>query len=404
MATEVRKFSHAQHFVDRLLEGYGWQGKHHRPALELGALYVDQFPEGDLARERAGRHKVKIYPSVADALTLGTGRLAVDGVLIIGEHGEYPKNENGQVLYPRYKWFKEVVKVFESNGRAVPVFNDKHLSTDWREATQMVEDSRRLKFPFLAGSSLPVTWRLPEVELPPDTPLAESVSVCYGGVDSYDFHGFEMAQCMSERRAGGEVGVKSMHAAKGEKVWELLANRGATQRLLLAALCRSDSTNAPEGYAFAEPTLDWVRSRSPIITAYFCEHLDGFRTTIFLLNGTVEPVAFRDPKQRAAMWMNRFARDFTWAGIEKGGRVHSCKFHLPMPPYNTTLADFFNPLINHVEQTILTGVAPYPVERTLLTTGMTAAGCESLRRAAPLETPWMKLAYRAPEASHFWRA
>src|SRR5438046_2605398 len=44
LATEVRKLSHPQHFIDRFLEGYGWQGKHHYPPMELAALYVDQFP------------------------------------------------------------------------------------------------------------------------------------------------------------------------------------------------------------------------------------------------------------------------------------------------------------------------------------------------------------------------
>src|SRR5205823_11007577 len=63
LATEVRKYSHAQHFIDRFLEGYGWQGQHHRPPIELAGLYVDQFPDPDLSRERARRHHVKIYPT-----------------------------------------------------------------------------------------------------------------------------------------------------------------------------------------------------------------------------------------------------------------------------------------------------------------------------------------------------
>src|SRR5581483_9482223 len=122
----------------------------------------------------------------------------------------------------------QVTQVFEASGRAVPVFNDKHLSTDWTECMAMVETTRRLKFPFLAGSSLPVTWRIPSIEFEIETPLEESVCACYGGVDSYDFHGLETAQCMSERRAGGEVGVRSIHAVKGEKIWRLLADRELT--------------------------------------------------------------------------------------------------------------------------------------------------------------------------------
>jgi hypothetical protein len=185
VATEVRKYSHAQHFVDRFLEGYGWHGEHHYPPMDLVSLYVDQAPRGDLSRDREARHPVKIYPTIAEACTLGASKLAVDAVVIIGEHGQYPRNDKGQRLYPRYRFHKEVVKVFENSGRAVPVFNDKHLSTDWKEAAEMVDDSRRLGFPYLAGSSLPVTWRIPSIEMPLDTPLEESVCVCYGGVDSY---------------------------------------------------------------------------------------------------------------------------------------------------------------------------------------------------------------------------
>src|SRR5204863_1299647 len=178
---------------------------------------------------------VPILPSIADALTLGTGRLAVDGVVIIGEHGDYPENERGQVLYPRYAFFKEVVKVFEASGRSVPVFNDKHLSTDWKECVEMVADSKRLGFPFLAGSSLPVTRRMPAIDMPWGTPLSESVCVGYGGVDSYDFHGLETEQCMSERRRGGEVGIKSVQALRGAKMWERVADLEKTQRLLVSA-------------------------------------------------------------------------------------------------------------------------------------------------------------------------
>jgi hypothetical protein len=395
LATEVRKYSHAQHFIDRFLEGYGWHGSHHRPDMDLVSLYVDQFPQGDLSRDRERRHGARIFPSVHEALTLGGPKLAVDGVLIIAEHGRYPRNAKGQVLYPRYKFFKETVKVFEESSRSVPVFNDKHLSTDWKEATEMVEDSKRLDFAFLAGSSLPVTWRIPSIDMPLNTPLEESVAVCYGGVDSYDFHGLETAQCMSERRAGGEVGVRSVHAARGDKVWELLKHREKTRKLLFAALSRSHTLRTPPGYTFSIPTLEWLRRASPQAVAYFIEHLDGFRTTMFLLNGLTEN------SQR-----NYLVSDFTYAGmVKKTGRVISCQMHLPMPPRQTTLADFFNPLVNHIEQTVSTGVLPYPIERTLLTSGMTLSAMESLYRGQlEVATPEMNVAYKVSNRSVFWRA
>src|SRR3954462_3390665 len=248
IGTAVYKLSHAQHFLDRFLLGYTWGGQWRRPDVDLVSLYIDQFPANDLARATAKRHEVPIYPTVEDALTLGSSKLAVDGVVIIGEHGDYPKNERGQTLYPRYKFFKQVVKLFESSGRSVPVFNDKHLSTEWAQCVEMVNDSKRLQFPFMAGSSLPVTRRMPAIDMPYDTPLSESVCAGFGKMDSYDFHGLETLQCMSERRKGGEVGIRSVHALRGEKRWKRVAGRSTTQKLLVAALPRSHNLPAPNGY------------------------------------------------------------------------------------------------------------------------------------------------------------
>ena len=168
--------------VDRFLDGYGWEGQHYRPAVDVVSLYVDLRPANDLSRERAERHPgMKVYPTIASALTCGGDRLAVDGVLLIGEHGKYPRNEKGQTLYPRYEFFQQTVDVFKRSGRSVPVFNDKHLSWNWDWAKTMVETARTMGFPFMAGSSLPVTWRLPAVDLPFGAELSEAVCVGYGG-------------------------------------------------------------------------------------------------------------------------------------------------------------------------------------------------------------------------------
>ncbi len=382
IGTEVRQHSHAQHFLDRFLLGYNWQGGWRRPDLDLVSLYIDQFPEGDLARGTAKRFNVPIHSSIAEALTLGTAKLAVDGVVIIGEHGKYPRNEKGQTLYPRYKFFKEVVKVFEAGGRSVPVFNDKHLSTDWRECVEMVEDSRRLKFPFQAGSSLPVTRRMPAIDLPHGTPLAESVCVAYGGMDSYDFHGLETAQCMSERRKGGEAGIQRVLALRGAKMWEHAAARDTTKRLLVAALTRSHNLPVKDGYPTDAVTFEWARKVFPEGWAYFIDHRDGFRTTLFML-----PI-----------------HDFNYAGLNsRTGEIISCQMYLPMPTHGSSTADFFNPQIRHIERMVIENRQPYPLERTLLTSGMTLAGVESFHRGAPVETPEMAVRYTVPKESCFWR-
>jgi len=303
--------------------------------------------------------------------------------VIIAEHGNYPTNEQGQRLYPRYEWFKQVIQVFEASGRAVPVFNDKHLSTTWARCAEMVADSKRLGFPFLAGSSLPVTWRLPSLDMPYDVPLAESVCVGYGGPDSYDFHGLETAQCMSERRRGGEVGIASVHSLRGAKMWETLAapDREVTRRLLVAALCRSHNLPVQGGYPTDRVTFQWARQALPDTLAYFIEHRDGFRTTLFL----------------AAI------RDFNYAGLRRDtGEIVSCQMYLPMPGQSATTADFFNPLARHIETLVLERRAPYPVERTLLTSGMVIGGGESLHRGQVLvPTPEMEVRYQGPPESLF---
>src|SRR5262249_36501028 len=158
--------SHAWHMGERFLAGYPIQGRWHHPPLDMVAAYVDQFPKNDLSRERAREFGFPIYKTIAEALRCGSDKLAVHPGLLIGEHGDYPNNAIGQKMYPRYEFFQQVVAVFKKDGRSVPIFNDKHLSWKWEWAKEMVDTTRALKFPFLAGSSLPVTWRMPALDLP----------------------------------------------------------------------------------------------------------------------------------------------------------------------------------------------------------------------------------------------
>src|SRR5439155_12326165 len=220
IATIVHTPSHAQHFIDRFLEGYGWNGRHHRPAMDLVSLYVHQVKDDDLSRERAARFPgMALYPTVADALTLEGSSLAVDGVLLIGEHGDYPRNEKGQTLYPRYELFREITAVYRLSGKTAPLFIDKHLSWNWDWAKEMYDTARAMGFPLMAGSSLPVTWRTPSVDLPHGAAVSEALCVGYGGVDSYDFHALETLQCMVERRRGGETGARWLQAYRGDAFW-----------------------------------------------------------------------------------------------------------------------------------------------------------------------------------------
>jgi hypothetical protein len=379
--------SHAQHIVDRFLDGYGWNGTHHYPPMDLLSLYVDQVGTTDLSRERGKRHPtLKLATTIEEALTLGTGKLAVDGVVVVGEHGNYPRNEKGQTEYPRYRFFQEVVKVFKASGRTVPVFSDKHLSWNWDWAKEMYDTSRAMKFPFQAGSSLPVTWRTPSVEMPLGARISEALCVCYGGVDSYDFHGLETIQCMVERRKGGETGVEWVQAYRGDKFWDALREGVWPKPLMDAALTRSHTlVPARPGYGDVFPSVEGMRRLVKDPVAYRYQHVDGLKCTMLLMNGLV--------------------RDFNFAAFVNGSRQPwSTQMYLPMPDGRTTLANFFSPLVNHMEQMYLTGKVQYPLERTLLTTGLTAAGVESIYRGETrFDTPHLAIRYQPTKESTFWR-
>jgi hypothetical protein len=387
VVTTYFKYSHAQHIIDRFLDGYGWNGAHHRPPMDLVSLYVDQVGATDLSRERLKRHpEVKGCSTIEEALTLGGSKLAVDGVVLVGEHGNYPRNEKGQTQYPRYEFFEQIVKVYRYSGKSVPVFSDKHLSWNWEWARKMYDTSRELGFAFMAGSSLPVTWRTPSVEMPLGSRITEALCVCYGGVDSYDFHGLETIQCMVERRRGGETGVRAIQAYRGDPFWAALREGVWPRPLMEAALSRSHTLTPPRtGFNHILPSDDDMRRLVKDPVAYRYEHADGLRCTVLLMNGLV--------------------KDFNFSAYVNGAREPwSTQMYLPMPDGRTTLANFFSPQVNNVEKMYLTGKPAYPVERTLLTTGLTAAGVDSLFRGQTrVETPHLAIRYQPPKESTFWR-
>ncbi len=385
ITTVYRYLSHAQHMADRFLVGYPHNGEWHRPDMKVVSLYVDQKPSDDQSAQRAQEFGFRVYPTIAEALRCGGDRLAVDAVLIIGEHGDYPRNEKGQILYPRYEFFKQCVEVFEKDGRAVPVYNDKHLSYSFEKAKWMVEASKRLKFPMLAGSSLPVTWRLPDLELPLDGEIESALMVGEGGSDAMDFHALEAMQCRVERRKGGEAGVKAVQMIEGDAVWKAGAEGRWSNEMLSSALSRSDT---PLGLTLVDGrTQDLVGSgelpklaKNP--AAYFIDYTDGLQCTLLRLDGAL--------------------RDFNFAARLRGMKgIASTQFFLSPVPNVTYSAC----LVSKIEEMFRTGQAPYPVERTLLVSGVLEACLTSrLQDHRRLETPQLSVRYRAPRVSQYCRA
>jgi hypothetical protein len=379
ITTVYRPLSHSYHIAGRFIHGYALGNRLHVPKQYIHSMYVDQMPENDLSREVGKEFGIKITRSIEDALTSG-GKLAVDGVLLIAEHGKYELNEKGQILYPRFEWMEKIAEVFKKVGKSVPVFNDKHLSYTYKKGRQMLARGAELRFPIMAGSSLPVVWRRPELELKLESPMEDALAATYGPIEIYGFHALEMLQVMMERRRGGESGVKAVTCLTHKDVWKAGDTGKWSWDLLEAALSRSETVN-PGDIRKNTGSMKVLGHPAVPPTGFLIEYRDGTRGTVLLLNGHM--------------------RDFVFAGRIKGEpRLASCLFCVPPPPG----ARFFDAQVMNLEKFFETGKPPYPAERTLLTTGILDAAMESHHRGGVrVETPELDVRYSAPADSGFLR-
>ncbi|HTM49640.1 MAG TPA: hypothetical protein VL285_13190 [Bryobacteraceae bacterium] len=367
VVTEYRPNSHADVIVGKYLDGFRQDGRPPKPRSRVVSLFTAQVPANDLSRERARQHNVPIFPTIADALTMGKGRLAVDGVLLIGEHGDYPTNEKGQKLYPRYQFFTEITDVFRKTGRSVPVFNDKHLSYSWIKAKRMVEISRELNFPFMAGSSVPVAFRKPQVDTPLGAEVCHAVAIAYSGIEIYGFHTLEALQCMVERRGRGETGVAAVQCLEKEAVWNYLDKTPWARKLFDHALARSGTRT---------PGSPRESVREPAV--FLVDYRDGLKAAAFLMTGAVKDFT-------VALDIGRAEPLSVLMWLEEG------------KPYG-----HFGCLVRNIEKMFETGQPTYPVERTLLTSGILDFAMESRFRAYKrLATRELDVRYRMTNESHY---
>jgi hypothetical protein len=367
--TEYRPGSHADVVVGKYLEGYNQDDQPPYPRSKIVSMFTEQIPKLDMSRERARKYNVPIFRTVADALTLGGEKLAVDGVLLIGEHGDYPTNDKQQKLYPRFEMFLKITDVFRQAGRGVPVFNDKHLSWNFRQAKRMVEISRELRFPMLAGSSAPVAWRIPAIDTPFGARQSHAVAISYSGLDIYGFHLLEALQCMTDRRRGGETGVRAVQCLQNEACWNFIEENAWTKKLFETALSRSNTRKkgTPKDLV-KEPTV------------FIVDYSDGLKAAAFLMTGMVE--------------------DFTVAvDVEGQSEPVSTLMNLQ----NGRPHHHFGCLVKNIEIMFETGKPPYPVERVLMTSGILDFALESrIQNYKKLATPQLaQVRYQTPNASHF---
>ena len=364
VVTEYRHNSHADVIVSRLLLTHTLDRKGERPNLKLVSLYTDQVPKSDTSRKWAKEFNVPICQTVEQTLTLGTGKLAVDGVLLVAEHGKYPKNATGNTIYPKRRLFNEVQKVFRKTGQSVPVFVDKHLADNWVDAKWLHDTAQELKVPLMAGSSLPVLWRYPPVDVKRDAKLKEIVAVSYHTLDAYGYHALEMVQCLAERRAGGETGVKQIQTLTGDAVWKAMDEGLFDPDLLRNALKRlknSPITRKPD-----KTLRELVKSPD----LFVIEYLDGLKAYILTLNGAVN--------EWGVAWK-------TLSGQKKSTTFWTQEAR----PYM-----HFTYLVKGTEKMFHTGLPTWPAERTLMTSALLDALLISKsKNGATLPTPYLNFKY-----------
>jgi hypothetical protein len=186
-------------------------------------------------------------------------------------------------------------------------------------------------------------------------------AVGYGGPESYGFHAIEALQCMVERRAGGETGVAAVRVLQGDEIQQARERKEWSEELFEAAL--RTKPGSPVG------DLNRLRKNAAF---YQLEYRDGLKATVAMANGIAAQFTF------AAKLRGQREPLATWFELEE------------KKPYG-----HFAHLTRAIEHMVHTGEPAYPVERTLLTTGVLDAVMHSLADGGQRrETPELAVRYQ----------
>ena len=364
--------SHADWIICKLMDGYWWQGAHTPSRIDVASVYIHQLDTSLLGQKICKAKQIPIHKTVSEAVTLGGTDLAVDGVVIVGEHGDYPTDLKGHWLLPRWWMYQQVIRVFERSKRSVPVFNDKHLSYNWDDAKWMFDKSRELNFPLTGGSSIPTYFRTPEIDLAVDTPIKNSIVVGGAADEGAIFHCVDVLQGFVERRKGGETGVKSVQSIRGADTWKWVERTPWAGRL-----------------------LDPVAKRLELKAESLLQSAQGRVCAVEYNDGT-----------NAAVISGRNV-DWTYAGEIEGQKEPTIVSMLGWPgPYSQYHAANGQP--HWITEMMVTGKEPFNAERLLLSTGIVNhymdSNWENGRYAAVghrVETPFMNMKYHTTRGPMF---
>src|SRR6476620_1422544 len=371
--------SHADWIVAKLMDGYWWQGAHTASRVDVASVYIHQFETSLLGQKICKAKQIPIYKTVSEAVTLGGPELAVDGIVIVGEHGDYPTDLKGHWLLPRWWMYQQVIRVFERTKRSVPVFNDKHLSYNWDDAKWMFDKSRELNFPLSGGSSVQLFCRKPEIDIAADTPIKNSIVVGAAPDEGAIFHCIDVLQSFHDRRKGGETGVKSVQSIRGPETWKWVEQNPWANNLLEAVRKNFDLKPGP----FQEGRQAPRRPSQP--NGCIGEYNGGTKAAVISGGGV----------------------GWTYAGEIEGQKdptiISMLGWPGPISQYHAA-----NAHEHWIVEMMLTGKEPFNAERLLLSTGITNhymdSNWENGRYSAVgrvIETPYMNMKYHSTHGPMF---
>lgn len=345
------------------------------PAQQLLDRFLIGYPRDGIFRRAQGR---RIFLRVADDNKADAGEVArrekdfglarsaqvteTDAVVMVWA-GTGAK-ANGSLL-------KETVNAARAGTNC---FVHGALANTLAEARQIAALTAERKVKLVAGTPLPVTWRLPDVQVPRGTSLKEALVVVQGPPHTAEFHGLEILLSLVERRQGGESGIRSVQSLRPATFWKHVTPENWTWPLLAAAISRS---NHPQGDPVTDGrTQDLVGlgllpklAREP--RGWLIEHRDGLRSAILILDGAIA--------------------DYDFAVRTTEGAILSAQIYRPPAPADHQ----FSALTAVVEDFLRGGQTPWPIERNILEAGLLEVfGGAGANSEEAIETPALAIPYR----------
>lgn len=359
--TEYWSANHADVIISKFVDGYVLNGRTYKPTVDIVSMFIDQFPANDMGKDIADKHDIKLYRSIREALLHGGDSFELDGIIIIGELGEYPSNEIGQILYPRRAFFEECLNVMLEFNHVVPVFTDKGFAIVQEDIEWMYEQIKTHNVPFMSSSVLPYSPQVPAAAtlgIPYGAPMHRMLGFAYDDIERYCYHTMEMMQSVVENRAYGETGIRSVRTFK---------DQAAIDRIL-----------SDDWKSIYESLGGFVNLRDIEMFPY------QLKKTVFVeleyVDGLQSGIIFAEPEGR--MFVSAYQ-------VMEGEEPICVEFRLQ----NQKPHSHFSYLVLAIERFMHTRNAPYPVERSLLTTGALDALMRSLHSGEEIETPHLHVHY-----------